>query len=47
MDEKKPFSSIPIAKIGTVPVGLSLVAGYRKDDFLLTAAKQLFGSEPY
>ncbi|NNM58963.1 MAG: glutamyl-tRNA amidotransferase [Legionellales bacterium] len=42
-----PEISIPIAKIGTVPVGLSLVAGHRKDEFLLAVAKQLFGSEPY
>jgi amidase len=37
-----PEISIPVAKVRNIPIGLSLAAGYRQDEFLLTAAKQLF-----
>lgn len=37
-----PEISIPVAQIEGVPVGLSLAAGYRQDEFLLAATKQLF-----
>ena len=35
--------TIPVADIGGVPFGLSLVAGNYQDEFLLNAAKQFFG----
>ena len=37
-----PEISLPVAQIGGVPVGLSLAAGHRQDEFLLAATKQLF-----
>lgn len=38
-----PEISVPIAKIGNIPVGLSLAAAHYQDEFLLAATKQLFG----
>ncbi len=37
-----PEISIPVAQIEGVPVGLSLAAGHRQDEFLLAATKQLY-----
>ncbi|MGL4602982.1 MAG: amidase family protein [Iodobacter sp.] len=37
-----PEITIPVSHIAGVPVGLSLVAGYYQDEFLLDAAKELF-----
>ncbi len=39
-----PEISIPVAKVGNIPIGLSLAAAHRQDEFLLAAAKQLFSS---
>ena len=38
-----PEISIPVADIEGVPLGVSLAAGNYQDEFLLSAAKQLFG----
>ena len=38
-----PEISIPAAQIDGVPIGISLAAGHYQDEFLLDAAKQLFG----
>jgi amidase len=40
-----PEISIPVAKIGNIPVGLSLATGHRQDEFLLAATGQLFPNE--
>jgi len=38
-----PEISIPIAKQGEVPIGISLAAAHREDAFLLSAARRLVG----
>jgi amidase len=42
---RMPEISIPLASVGGVPVGVSLVAGQYQDEFLLCAAKRLFDGE--
>jgi amidase len=37
-----PEISIPVSKVSNAPLGLSLVAAHRQDEFLLAAAKKLF-----
>ncbi|MDP1604472.1 MAG: amidase family protein [Legionella sp.] len=37
-----PEISIPVTKIRNAPLGLSIAAAYRQDEFLLAAAKKLF-----
>jgi amidase len=37
-----PELSLPVATVNGAPVGLSLVAAHREDEFLLAGAKQLF-----
>jgi amidase len=37
-----PEITIPAAKIGNIPVGLSFTAASHQDEFLISAAKQLF-----
>lgn len=37
-----PEISIPVRKVRNAPIGLSLAAAHRQDEFLLTAAKKLF-----
>jgi amidase len=37
-----PEISIPVRKVRNAPIGLSLAAAYRQDEFLLDAAKKLF-----
>lgn len=40
---RMPEISIPVTAVDGVPVGLSLAAGVYRDEFLLSAAKTLFG----
>lgn len=37
-----PEISIPVTSIRDAPLGLSLIAGTRQDEFLLSAARNLF-----
>ncbi len=37
-----PEISIPVTKVRNAPLGLSIAAAYRQDEFLLAAAKKLF-----
>ncbi len=41
---RMPEISIPVARVAGAPVGLSLAAGWYRDEFLLSAAGRLFGS---
>jgi amidase len=38
-----PQVSLPLAQVGDLPVGLSLLAAHGEDAFLLAAAKALAG----
>jgi len=38
-----PEISIPGADVEGIPIGVSLAAGHYQDEFLMSAAKQLFG----
>lgn len=40
-----PEISIPIAMVDNIPIGLSLVSGFYQDEFLLSAANELFYGE--